>query len=65
MNVDFLLSEAKRVLYPERIELPKEPQPLEQPKPADALNPRNVFPAPSQTPTKEPERREVAAGKTT
>ncbi len=63
MNVDFLLSESKRLLYPERIELPKEPQPLEQPKPADALTPRNVFPAPSPSPTKEPERREVAAGK--
>ena len=63
MNVDFLLSESKRLLYPDRIELPKEPQPLEQPIPADALTPRNVFPAPGPSPTKEPERREVATGK--
>ena len=64
MNVDFLLSESKRLLYAERMVLPKEPEPLEQPKPADALTPRNVFPTPpSQTPTKEPERREVATGR--
>ena len=64
MNVDFLLQEAKRLVYPERMTLPRETELLDQSHPADALTPRNVFPTPGQTPTKEPERREVAAGRT-
>ena len=63
MNVDFLLKESHRLLHPEKIQLPTEPELLDQSGPADAQNPRNVFPSPGSTPTKEPERREVAAGR--
>lgn len=62
MNVDFLLAESKRLLDPSQIQMPREPEMPPPPGPADALSPRNVFPVPSQSPTNEPERREVAAG---
>lgn len=62
MNVDFLLAEAKRLLYPEQMELPKEPELLDESGPTDALNPRNVFPVSSQPAAPQPERRDVAAG---
>ena len=62
MNVDFLLAESKRLLYPAQMHFPRESELPPPPGPADALSPRNVFPTPSQTPPKEPERREVAAG---
>ena len=62
MNVDFLLEESKRLLFPEQIQRPKEPELLDDSLPADALKPRNVFPSSAPTPPKEPERREVAAG---
>ena len=63
MNVDFLLEEAKRLLYPERLQLPREPELSDPTIPADALTPRNVFPTTTPPVTKEPERREVATGR--
>ena len=53
MNVTFLLNESKRLLYPERLELPQEPELLDESGPADALGPRNVFPVPSQSAAKQ------------
>lgn len=53
MNVDFLLAESQRLLNPERMVLPKEPELLDESGPVDALSPRNVFPAPSQPAAKE------------
>ena len=47
MNVDFLLEESKRLLFPDRIERPKELELLDESSPVDALSPRNVFPVPS------------------
>ena len=61
MNVDFLLSESKRLLHPDRMALPKEMDLLDESAPADARNPRNVFPLPSQPPTTPPARKDVAA----
>ncbi|HEY0981801.1 redoxin domain-containing protein [Schlesneria sp.] len=62
MNVDFLLAESKRLLYPTYIQMPHEPEAPPEPGPADALSPRNVFPSPTPPQKPEPERREVAAG---
>ena len=51
MNVDFLLKESKRLLLPGQIEVIEEPIPLDDNRPADALDPLNVFPTPAPAPT--------------
>lgn len=52
MDVDFLMKESKRILFPNQIEEVAEPTLLDDGRPADALQPRNVFPAPSVSPPK-------------
>lgn len=47
MDVNFVLKESKRLLFPNQIEEIPEPAILNEDVPADALSPRNVFPAPS------------------
>lgn len=47
MDVNFVLKESKRLLFPNQIEEIPEPAILNEDVPADALAPRNVFPAPS------------------
>ncbi len=49
-NVDFLLKEAKRQLHPNEIVLPVEPTPLDDNRPANALEPLNVFPSATPAP---------------
>ena len=61
-SVDFLLKEAKRQLHPNHIDLPVEPIPLDDNRPANAIEPLNVFPGPSAPPAKEPEKPNVAGG---
>lgn len=63
MNVDFLLSEAERLLHPERMTLPVEPTLIDESAPADALTPRNVF-TPSDEPSSKPTENRVAASLT-
>ncbi len=47
MDVDFLLEEAKRLLNPERMELPQELPLNDETAPADALAPQNSVPGPN------------------
>ena len=52
MDAGFVLKEARRLLYPQQITEAPEPSLLDETLPADALNPRNVFPvAPAQPAT--------------
>ncbi|MDB5342225.1 MAG: alkyl hydroperoxide reductase/Thiol specific antioxidant/Mal allergen [Schlesneria sp.] len=53
MDVNFVLKESKRLLFPNQIQEVPEPPILNEDVPADALDPRNVFPAPS-VPTPKP-----------
>lgn len=52
MDVEFLLKESKRLLHPNQIEFPKEPELRDENQPADALSPRNVFPSSPTTPSR-------------
>lgn len=53
-NVDFVLKESERLLFPNKIEEVAEPPILDEDRPADALQPRNVFPTPMPTPPAKP-----------
>lgn len=55
MDASFLLKEANRLLHPQQIEEAIEPEVLDDNRPANALEPRNVFPTPSVTPTPMPQ----------
>ena len=62
MDADFLLDEARRLLFPGRMELPVEPELLKDSGPADALSPRNQF-SPTKPPAaKTSEKSEIARG---
>ncbi len=53
MDVNFVLRESKRLLFPNQIQEVPEPPILNEDVPVDALDPRNVFPIPS-VPTPKP-----------
>jgi peroxiredoxin/tetratricopeptide (TPR) repeat protein len=53
MDVNFVLNESKRLLFPNQIQEIPEPAILNEDVPADALDPRNVFPVQS-VPTPKP-----------
>lgn len=49
MNVNFVLNESQRLLFPNKIEEVSEPPILDENEPANALQPRNVFPTTAPT----------------
>lgn len=54
MNVDFLIKESRRLLSPNLIDEVIDPIPLDDNRPADALDPLNIFPAPAPAPAASP-----------
>lgn len=54
MDANFVLNESKRLLFPNQIQEISEPPVLDEDQPANALDPRNVFPAPPTPPTAPP-----------
>lgn len=62
MDVNFVLKEAKRVLFPNQIEEIPEPPLLNEDVPANALEPRNVFPTPAPPPTTQPAKASATGG---
>jgi peroxiredoxin len=61
-DVDFLLAESQRLLWPDRFELPVEPKLLNESGPADALAPRNQFPSSNPPDSKKVTGAAVAQG---
>lgn len=61
MDVEFLHGECRRLLFPAQVTMPKEPDLIDESAPADALSPRNVFPATTPTPSKKSDRGDLAA----
>jgi peroxiredoxin len=51
MNVNFLWTESRRLLFPNQVDPVAEPELLDDNRPADALDPLNVFPSPSPAPS--------------
>lgn len=62
MDVNFVLKESKRLLFPNQIEEIPEPPVLNEDVPANALEPRNVFPTPVPPPTTPPAKANVTGG---
>ncbi|MBS0204644.1 MAG: redoxin domain-containing protein [Planctomycetes bacterium] len=63
MDASFVLKEANRQLHPNTIPTIEEPVPLDDNRPANADEPRNVFPKPAPTPAPMPtEKPMVTAG---
>lgn len=54
MDASFVLKEARRLLSPHQIEEVAEPELRNDDRPANALEPRNVFPSPSSNPAAAP-----------
>ena len=61
-NVDFVLNESRRLLVPGNIQEIAEPPVLDDDQPADAFQPRNVFPAPSGNPAPPAAKTDAAGG---
>ena len=62
MDVNFVLKESRRLLFPNQIEEIAEPVPLDDNRPVDALTPLNSFPAPTAAPASPAARPNVTGG---